>query len=467
MLIHKYFIWAVLIVALQGGHPSAVNAQSAPTSNVSLTIPQARRLAADALQNQQPRLTLQIAHGLLQRDSHDPFAHYMIARASQQLGHAREGRRAAALAFRYSKTERDKFAISQLAARLSLEEKRFTLAQIWLRRSINYVQSPQQRQQIATDYKRLRSENPWNTQLRFSISPSSNVNGGSDSALSIIDGIPLVGLISRDARALSGIAGVADLTTSYRFVANEKRAAYLTGRLYTRQIKLSSQAQRDAPGARNRDYSATTLEFGLRYVFRAGKQKGLSTVRANIGRNWYGGNPKSKFARIGYEYSFFANERTNLTFSGSHERQNYDASWRAPTVSNSLRGNLRYRLGNGDAFGLGLIANKTTSASINSTSSSATAYLSYEMAKPIGPAAMSFSFGATHYDFPTFRFGPFYVPGGRQDTSVFASVVLAFEKLDYAGFTPTVTLRAQRNRSNISNLNSTQLSASIGIKSSF
>lgn len=125
------------------------------------------------------------------------------------------------------------------------------------------------------------------------------------------------------------------------------------------------------------------------------------------------------------------------------------------------------RLEKGGAIRLGLIVTKTISASINSTSNSATTYVSYEMGGPVGSAVISFSAGATYYDFPAFNFGLISVPGGRQDTSAFASVVMAFEKIYYAGFTPTVTLRAQRNRSNISNLTSTQLSATIGIQSSF
>ncbi len=157
--------------------------------------------------------------------------------------------------------------------------------------------------------------------------PPSDATGGSDSALSIINGVPFVGIISRDARALSGTAVVADLSTSYRFVTDAKRSAYLAGRFYTRQVSLSSAAKRDAPDAHNRDYSATTLELGLKYVFRVGKRGGLSTIRANLGKNWCASDPKSIFARLGYEHSFLMNPRTRLTFSGSYERQNYAASW--------------------------------------------------------------------------------------------------------------------------------------------
>ena len=467
MLIRKLFQWLALIVLCGSGVLDSATAQTALRTNVSLSIPQARQLAVNALRNNRPRLALQIADGLLQRDPKDSFAHFIIANAAQQLGEPRDGRRAAARAFRLSTTPQDKFTSAQLAARLSYEEQRLTLAQLWLRRSVNYAQNPQQRRQLAMDFQRLRAENPWNTQLRFSIMPSSNVNGGSDSALSIIDGVPFVGIISRDARALSGTAMVADLSTSYRFTTGAKHSAYLTSRLYSRQISLSADAKDNAPNARNRDFSATTLELGLKYVVRAGEHGGLSTIRFNFGKNWYGGDPKSTFARLGLEHSYQTSTRTRLTFSGSYERQDYASTWQAPTATFRLQGSMRHQLEKGGAIRFGVIANNTTSTSVNSTSNSVTAYLSYEMGKPIGPAKISFSAGTTYYDFPSFNFGLISVPGGRQDTSIFASITFAFNKLDYAGFTPTVTLRAQKNRSNISNLDTTQLSATIGIQSSF
>lgn len=467
MLIRKFFHSLALVVFCGLVSTFGAGAQNAPPPRVDLTIPQARQVAVQAIRNNQPKLALQIASGLLQRDRNDSFAHFVIARASQQLGKPKEGRRAAARAYRLATSKVDKFTSSQLAARLSYDQKRLTLAQVWLRRSVNHVQSPQQREQIAKDYKRLRSENPWNTQLQFSLAPSSNVNGGSDSALAIVEGVPYTfGTRAAANQALSGQVGVADLNTSYRFSGSAKQAAYLTGRFYTRQVHLSSQAERKAPGARNHDYSATTVELGLRYVFADAKGTGFSTIRATAGKNWYAGKPKSTHARLEYEYSFSTNKHTRLTFTGSHERRNYDSN-QVSLQTNGLRANIRYKFDRGDAIGLGLIARKTSGDDVNSKSSSATAYVSYEMAKPVGPATIAFSFGAAYYDFPDYEFGLIVVPGGRQDTTTFATFVMAFEELEYAGFTPTITLRAQRNQSNISILNSTALSASIGIKSSF
>lgn len=468
MLIHKLVRRGLLVAFLGFSAAPLVYGQTAPQEgNVTLTIPQSRQVALNALQLQQPKLALHIAGGLLERDARDSFAHFTMARAAQQLKTPNKGRRAAARAFRFSKTPGDKYASAQLAARLSYEGKRYTLAQYWLRRSVDFVQTPQQRKQVARDFKRLRSQNPWNTQLRFSITPSSNVNAGSDTNLATIDGVPLVGVLSRSAQALAGTVAVGDISTSYRFSANAKRAAYFTGRIYSRQVKLTQAAARSVPLIRNKDFAATTVEAGLKYVFSTGKRNGLSTIRGTIGKNWYGGNPYSVNSRLGYEHSFRAAEQTSLTFSGSYERRNYDLARLASTSIARVGGSATYKLEGGDSIQFGIQVNKTTSKTINTESASATAYASYAMGKPVGPASLAFSLGTTYQDFPSYSIGPIAAPGGRQDTTVFANVAATFKGLDYAGFVPKVTLRAQKNNSNISRFDTTQLSVSIGLQSSF
>lgn len=478
MLIHKLVRRGLLVAFLGFSAAPLVYGQTAQQdNNVTLTIPQSRQVALNALRLQQPALALHIAGGLLQRDARDSFAHFTIAQASQQLARPNEGRRAAARAFRFSKTPQDKYASSQLAARLSYEAKRYTLAQYWLRRSVNFVETPQQREIISRDFKRLRSENPWNTQLRFSIAPSSNVNAGSNTNRFTIDGTQVWADLSNSAQALAGTVAVGDVSTSYRFSANAKHAAYLTGRIFTRQVKLTSASERranirpptalPAPLVRSRDFSATTAEVGLKYVFRRGKGDGLSTVRTTIGKNWYAGDAYSTFSRLGYEHRVRPSNRLSLTFTGSYERRNYESSRNASASIARVGGRAGYRFEGGDAIQFGILANNTDSKTASSTSASTTAHISYEMGKPVGPASLAFGAGATYQDYPNYISGNVVAPGGRQDAIVFASIGATFNTVDYAGFVPKVTLRAQKNKSNISRFDTTQFSVSIGIQSSF
>lgn len=430
-------------------------------------------MARQAIDQGNPQLALKLGQGLLIANPQGSFGHYIRAKAYQQLGHARDGRRAAGRAFRFSKSRTDKFATSQLAARLAYDENRLTLSQIWLRRSANSAPSEQHQNQLAQDYRRLRAENPWNTHFRFSMAPSSNVNAGADSTDFIIDGLPLVGVLSADAQALSGTVAIGDLSTSYRLHADENSSISLLARLYSRQVFLSSASRQSlpivpgVPALGNRDFSATSLQTSIDYIFRLGKTRDTMSIRADIGRNWYGGAHVSDFARLTVGRAQHISKSTTLTYSASYEYRNPVAVFRDPSNIYSLRTNYGHRFSAGDTLRLGLDLKHTDSTTVNTTSTSTTAYLSYELGKAIGPAKISLSLGASFLDFPIYRSGTSIAPGGRQDRTIFTSATFTFQNLDYAGFMPTVTLRAQKSDSNVSRFTTTEISLAVGIRSRF
>ena len=430
-------------------------------------------MALDALDTGNPTLALKLSEGLLIADSKDTYAFYIRARANQMLGRHRDGRRAASRAFRFAKTREDRFATAQLAARLAYDENRLTLSQLWLRRSANSAPTQQHENQLARDYRRLRAENPWNTQFRFSAAPSTNVNAGADSTEFIIDGQPEVAVISADGLALSGTVAITDLSTSYRLRADENSAVSLLARLYSRQVFLSSASRQSLlsptglPTLGNQDFSATTAQVSLDYFFRLGTSQNTMTLRGDIGRNWYGGAPISNFARLTLGRTQQISKVTSLTFSASYEYRNPIAAFRAPSKIFNLRANYGHRFGNDTTLRLGLDLKKTQSLRINTASTGATAYLSLDLGKAIGPARVSLSIGTSFLDFPTYNSGVVVAADGRHDTTIFTSATFTFETLDYAGFIPTVTLRAQQSRSNVSRFDTTELSVVVGIRSRF
>lgn len=143
----------------------------AQNQSISLTLPQVRAMAIEALGAQDPQLALKLGQGLLLANPKDAYAFFIIAKAQQAMNNPTKARRAASRAFRFAKSREEKFAISQLAARLAYEEERLTLSQIWLRRSATLATTDDHQNQIARDYRRLRAENPLNIQLRFSLAP--------------------------------------------------------------------------------------------------------------------------------------------------------------------------------------------------------------------------------------------------------------------------------------------------------
>jgi hypothetical protein len=157
------------------------------------------------------------------------------------------------------------------------------------------------------------------------------------------------------------------------------------------------------------------------------------------------------------------------TLSLSAEAEHRDAQ-RGPAFDASLftlRTGLSRRLGNGDTAGLHLAYNLNEAPLVNSQFTRTIGYASYDFDKPVGPVKLSLLAGASVLDYPAYSVGIIRVPGGRQDKSAFVSANVTFERLGYAGFSPQMSLRAARTRSNISRFATSELSVTFGIASSF
>ena len=72
----------------------------------------------------------------------------------------------------------------------------------WLRQAGDASPTTAERRETVAALNAVRDRSPWEARLRFSVSPSDNVNGGADSAFNIIDGRPEVGMLNGDAQAL-------------------------------------------------------------------------------------------------------------------------------------------------------------------------------------------------------------------------------------------------------------------------
>ena len=443
-------------------------------AEISLSLEQARGVAAAALQQGDSGLALQIGQGLLQADATDPLAHFIIAQALRQQGRTREARQAAALAYRHAKTDIQKFEAAQLAARLSVDAEEFTRAQLWLRRSLLHAPDPAMRPRIEQDYRQVRAMDPLELRLRLSIAPSSNVNNGSDSPYALIDGVPVIGLLDGLSQALSGVTATADLSLGYRLRATKGSQTQALLRAYGSRVWLDDSARELAnsfPGAAvsNDDFSFALLEAGLRHVQRTGAGAGAGFVAAEIagGRNWYGGDPYQRYLRLGLTHGIRLSESTTLSLGAEAERRGFEDDINQPIETLGLQASLGYSISNGDRVSLSLAWRDSDSEARNAVSTRRTAYLRYEMARPVGPARLSFTLGAADTLYPNYAVGFIAVPGGRQDDTVFGSVDILFQDLDYAGFAPTLTLRAQKTRSNFSRFDASELAVSFGIRSLF
>jgi hypothetical protein len=171
-----------------------------------------------------------------------------------------------------------------------------------------------------------------------------------------------------------------------------------------------------------------------------------------------------RYARLGAERGFTFDRNRALRFGASITRRDY----RDPFPANvfELRADYSQKLETGARIATGLVLGRTVSDGNNRQHDRASAYLNYQPAQRLGPAKLSLTVGAGIIDYPRYNL---FVPvlGGREDTSIFGALTLQFDKLDYAGFSPAVTVRARKSNSNISRFDTSELTLSIGIKSNF
>lgn len=453
----QLFLAALIHLALFTGGVSALT----------LTLDESRRLAQAALLQGKPQVALDIAQALVQANPKDSHALLLIAAANRYLKNPGPGRKAAALAYRFADNSAQKHQAAQLAAGHALAEDRPTLTQIWLRRAAVHVQSPEDEKRLAEAYARVRAINPWSFHAGLSLRPSSNINNGADSAYQIIDGHPVVGTLSPDAQALSGVVGTLDLTAGYRLQANERSRTRLQFRSQIRRVALSSSARRSAPTVSSRDYGYTYLDASVDHVFAIGDRPGdHARLAFTIGGNWDRQGHVYSLARLDAERVWKPSEDRRFSLAAALTGYDRDGDL-DDSISFSLRGGLSQRLENGDKLGVTLAFSQSDSDARNRRSQSANMRISYSFAKDWGPAKATAGLTLSHADFPDYTVGLFTVPGGRQDNGAFADLSLFFPDLDYAGFAPKVTLRAGRKSSNVSRFDTRDLSLSVGIQSKF
>ena len=445
---------------------------SPKTQSIELSVSDTRVIATRALRVGEFEIARQLAMGLLQADIKDPFAYGVLTAAHARLENPKLARAAARLSYKYSEGKENSFAAARTAGHLAFQQKRYTAAQIWLRRAAFHTPNENSEQALARDFGRVRATNPFHFNLRVSLSPSDNVNNGTDSIDNLVNGLPQVGFIGAASRALSGTVGTADLRLRYTLREDQTSRTQLNARFFTRQVALSSEARQllasDPFSAQldNSDFASTYADIGVLHSFSLGKPGKTASVSGNIGGTWSGGNQSYSFGRVGFSPSFKLNDKTRLTLHAGLEQRWYETNTSNDQTQIRLAANLRRNLKNGDHLSFGISLQDVSSDGRNIANESAVANVNYAFGKQIGPLKLSAGLSVGYTRFSTFSLtAP--VAGGRADTSVYGDVTMVFNELHPAGFVPSVQLRTGQRRSNISRYTTDELSVSLGIQSKF
>ncbi len=433
---------------------------------VQLGIEDARVLARQAYLAGDLKLANQIAYGLLKADPSDPQALILIAATDPALGRPKEGRKAAARAFRSTKDPALRFETSFYAASAAVTEEKYSTAKYWLRRSYQAATTEEQKTNIATAFRKVRARDPLSVQLDFGIAPSNNINNGSDSDLLVIDGVFPIGVLSGTAQALSGLRYSLGADLKYTLSEDPTHKTTLGMRVSSNFYSLSSEAKRLAPTARSSEFETLFVDATLEHKLAAQGKAIPDEYRLSVGGLWYGGSRNYQFVSAGLARSFRASDRVVYRLSGTATHLDYTTS-QEDAMQYALDLTRNHRLESGDflALNLGLRAGKSDDFNAEYTGLEARAF--YAFGKPMGPVQLDLGLTLGLRDYEDYRIGFLFLPNGREDKYAAATVGMTLPDLNYFGFVPRVTLRAQKTNSNISRFEQNSFSLAIGLRSAF
>ncbi len=492
MLIHKgkyalFFGVAALGVTLGGAvllaagnlKPQAASiteaaslSQQTPEASTSLTLEQARVVAQTSLRDGNPKLSYALTKGLLQANPKDGYSHYLQALALADLKKYKQARRSARKAYQHSQTDEQQYQSAQLAAKLSFADERLTLSQLWLRRAVEYAPSEATRDEMIGNFRRVRSRNPLRFSFQLSVTPSDNVNNGSNSAKNIINGDSptLSGLsseLSRSAQAISGIDTRLNLRGSYRLHQSKSQETRLNAQLSIRRVQFTESVDEDNPlieELEEEDLSSTQTRVGISHLFGADSKGNSWQVNGDVGRVWFAQDPLFNFVEGGVQRRQYLTDATYLSIGTAVEYQQDLTAPRDDSTIYSGFGAINHAFDDGSRLALTLRYRKSESNNANRDSDRWTGTVRYALGRKIGPAKLNFSVG---YSVLTGDFLTAGIATNRRDKTTLGSITATMQDWSYLGFVPTVSLNTRRTRSNVSRFDLDQTSVSIGIKSEF
>ncbi|MEO0371944.1 MAG: hypothetical protein AAF231_10845 [Pseudomonadota bacterium] len=429
-----------------------------------LGLDQARQVAMAALQSGQPRLAFALGDGLLEANPQDGHAHYIQARALAQLRDFDEGRKRAAKAYRFADTDTQHFESATLAAQLSIASNRMTHSQVWLRRASHFAPDEATRGEAIAAFRQARNRNPINVQLSFSVTPSDNVNNGSNSPLNIIEGVPVSGLLSQSAQAISGWTSTLNIQGSYRV----RESATSETRIVARGLAYHVEFNDPVRGLSASDLASQRLGLGVAHIWKPG-DRGFWRFNGDGGRVWYGGEPSYDFVTGSLQRVQRLSDRWRLSFGAAVEEQfDESRSVRDATVWSGNLG-LTHLFDSGSTISVSALYRETVTDFSLRASNQWSGILRYTHGKQIGPAEISVSVGHSSVDYYAYSLAILgtTVFRGREDSSWFGEVSATLTSASYMGFVPVVSVRTEQSRSNISRFDVDQTGVSVGIRSEF
>ena len=418
------------------------------------------RLAVVMIERGQPDKALGMADALLRDHPENSGILALKSRALRDLGRADDAIISARMAWRAAESPDDKYRAAMIMAQaLASDGSKFS-AQFWLRRAMQFAPNEAAKRRAERDFGYVRNRSRLWVRFDASVRPSDNVNNGSSADTLWFYGFPMP--LSGDAQALSGVQSDLALTTRYRLGEGETHKTDLRFSFLTSLVALSGEAKRQAPDARGSDYTYSAIETALEHSWRPAL--GVEAFASGtLGHSWYGGDPLAQYARLDLGATKAVSPRLSFKGSLSVERQfRQDNDINTATIS-TIGVGIIARTAAKDRLGFSVSYRDTHSDSAELDGDRIRLQLDWDRAKPVLGAKLGLDLWAEKRDNDRSR----YITGGRSADAFGAELSLVFDKVDYMGFVPVMTLSGSTANSNVDLFDTETLGVGFSIQSKF
>jgi hypothetical protein len=423
--------------------------------------------AADAealLQQGDYAAAVQLATALTDAAPNDASLLVLLGRAQVAAGAPAVAQQTARRAWRAARGQPDlRFDAARLGARAAADAQRYGVAKLWLRLAADTAQTDSQRAVVAESFAAIRQRDRSETQLSFSVAPSSNINGGSSAQRLIVDGISTPLLLSGDARALSGIEARLDIAHRWRLPSTGTGTTFVGLRLAGSTYALSDAARTQAPDLRGADLGSALLEASI--TRRIPVSRGDLRYRATLGQLWYGGKRHSVRLRFDTALSRVFSPVSSGSLSAVIEGRDYNGA-AVQSLAVSFSGEIERQLQ------FGRIESSLTLTRVFSPDRRSEAYTGAALAVRFAPRLAdrviepSVALSASVNKFDS-ALGNIFGNDGRTDRRIAIDLRLDLPRAERFGFVPSITITAGRTWSNISRFDGDELAATLGLTSQF
>ena len=469
---------AAILVGLSGAicAPAFGQSNEAQTRIVlhDLSIGKLEFLASQLVANGRSGDALKVTDELLLREPGNALAHYINGQIMLASGRTDIARHAAWLSFSEAKSKRQSYEAARLAGRVAVQDRRWLAAQYWTRQTYQHAPDKKRREIAADDFRKLRAISPWRASVKIGFKPSNNVNGGADERYNVIDGVDAVGILSRDAMALSGVIGTVSAQASYRIAQSPKSETRLGVDAFARRVNLSGNPSviRYSPtgiaGAavkiHNSTYAASALGLTLSHA-RAFEEGLFGNAALRAGQVWQGGVRSYRYRGLNLGITRALKAGPVLGLTGDIEARDWPDGTRHD-IQRQVSLSFSRRTDSGRLIASAGVTDLASSWS-QAGSYTVAASVGYELARQIGPLSLSVTGGLSRSVYPDYSVLFMAPSGGRQDKTVFGEIGIWSPDLNYVGFAPELKLQATHVESNVSRFSRTELSVAMGWRSTF